>query len=289
MKVLLIAAEGQVQEALVEYFTLRKRSFDVVGRDWLAAADNLSAATLTIPADIGVVLNTLSLDCLTQPLNESQLLSFVDLAQACERADIPLMLLSSCQVFDGVDGGRHREKDQVSPASIAGAQLSKMEALLAEHCSRPIILRTGPVFSGVGDNLLTALLAQFQLGEPLCLSSSGKSCPVHAQDLARVFSAIIDQLSCGCESWGVYHYCSSDPATYHQFGEAVLAAASQYLPESEQSLLLEPLDTADSNWPSPLLKCGKILNTFGVKQLPWRSFIMPTVKAIFASQAIKEK
>lgn len=288
MKVLLIASVGQIREALVEQLTLRGRQFDVVGTQWFSPDSCDSEASLTVPADIDVVINTLSLECLEQLADESLVQSLTILAQACERAGVPILMLSNSQVFDGIDGGRHRELDQVVPASRVGALLSRMETLLAECCSRYIIVRAGPIFSSVGDNLLTTLLTRFQRGEQLHLSSSGKSCPVHAKDLARVLSAIVDQLSCGCESWGTYHYCSSDPATSYQFGETVLAVASQFSSASEQSLLLEPIDTADTYWPRPLLKCENILNTFGIKQLPWRSFVVPTVKKFFESEVVKE-
>ncbi len=279
MTVLVIALDTQVRAALEAQLTVRNRAFECRGLEWLQA----NQASCSIPGDVSVVVNTLSLEYLDaggEP--DSALLS--GLLQSCEQAAIPLLHLSSDQVFDGIDGGRNREDDPVAPASRIGAQLSRLEELVRTGCQRHIILRTGPLFSSQGDNVLTRLLQGIQQGEALSLSNAGKCCPLHSSDLARVVTAIIEQLACGAEPWGNYHYCSSDPASNYQFAETVLAVASQYSPVSEPSLQLESLEINDTSWSRPLLHCNKIRNAFGIKQLPWRTFISPSVKKFFDQQ-----
>ena len=190
-----------------------------------------------------------------------------------ERHELTIDRLHEC--------GRHREEDDVAPASRVGALLWRMEERVRAACKQHIILRTGPLFSAQGDNLLTSLIARLKDGATLALSTTGNSCPVHVSDLARVVSAIIDQLSCGAEPWDTYHYCSSDPVSSYLFAETVLAVVSQYRPAGAQPPLLESQDTADTRWPHPLLNCDKLLNTFGIKQLPWRAFLVPAVKQMF--------
>ncbi|WP_159931251.1 hypothetical protein [Oceanicoccus sp. KOV_DT_Chl] len=34
------------------------------------------------------------------------------------------------------------------------------------------------------------------------------------------------------------------------------------------------------------MNCDKIRNTFGIKQLPWRAFVVPTVKKIFENKTV---
>ncbi len=281
MKVLVIALNGQIRDALVAQLGLRNRLFDSVGSEWFDPDGPVDAQRppLKIPSNTSIVINAISLECLEQQQEDDVTGRVALLAQACEQAAIPLIQLSSSQVYDALDGGLHREEEEVVPASRIGAMLCRIEELVRGGCKQHIILRTGPLFSGVGDNLLTSLLADFRQGETLRLSSTGNSCPTHAGDLARVISAIIDQLSCGAGPWGTYHYCSSDPASSYLFAETVLAIVSQYTPV-DQSLILEPQDVTDGNWQRPLLNCEKILNTFGIKQLPWRTFILSTVKQI---------
>ena len=291
MKVLIIALDHQIRDALEAQLDIRGREYESVGLEWLKHEGlvDVQNPPLTIPGDISVVVNALSLECLEQLLADEELVaSLALLAQACEQAAIPILQLSNSQVFDGSDGGRYRETDEVVPASHVGGLLSRMEELLRGSCSSHIILRIGPLFSAVGDNLVTTLIRQFKSGATLSLSNGASSCPMHAQDLARVVSAIIEQLSCGCDSWGTYHYCSSDPVNEYQFAETVLAVASQYAEAYDHSLKLEPVDIANTDWPRPLLNCEKLLNTFGIKQLPWRTFVVPAVKAIFQQQSTEE-
>ncbi len=291
MKVLIIALEHQIRDALEAQLAIRGRDFESVGLEWIKHEGPVDVQNppLTIPNDISVVVNALSLECLEQHLADEELIeSLALLAQACEQAAIPILQLSNSQVFDGTEPGRHREVDEVVPVSRIGGLLSRMEELLRGSCNSHIILRTGPLFSAVGENLVTDLLRKFQQGDTLNLSNGASSCPMHAQDLARVISAIVDQLSCGCESWGTYHYCSSDPANEYQFAETVLAVASQYTQAPDHPLKLESVETMDGDWPRPLMNCEKILHTFGIKQLPWRAFVVPTVKTIFQQHSAED-
>ncbi len=291
MKVLIIALEGQIRQALEEQFTLRKRPFQTVGEEWFCADGpvDVQRPPLKIPEDVGVVVNALSLEWLLSGAEKSLVEPLSLLAQACEQAAIPHIKLSSCQVFDGSDGSRFRETEEVLPGSREGALLARMEELLRGSSNRHIILRTGALYSSVGDNLLTNILSRFERGEELSLSNKGKRGPVHCSDLARVVSAIIDQLSCGCEGWGTYHYCSSDPATSYQFAEVVLSVATQYSAVTESPSLVEADEGSTTDWPQPLLNCEKLLNTFGIKQLPWRAYIVPTVKEVYQPEPTVEE
>jgi dTDP-4-dehydrorhamnose reductase len=288
VKVLVIAFDAQVRDALETQLAIRDRRFSSVADEWfapvvpsaiVAPGAGSTQPSLVIPEDIGMVVNALSLESIELGSSKRLMDNLALLVQACERQKLPLLHLSSSQVFEGHEGGRHREETAIAPVSQAGVLLAEMEGLVRQGCSQHIIVRTGPLFSAIGENLLTALLGGFNRGETLLLSSSGNSCPVYAGDLARVISAIIDQLSCGAQCWGSYHYCSSDPVSHHRFAETVLAAASQYTEAGSQSL--QAADSLDNSWPQPLLNCGKILNTFGIKQLPWRSFVAPSVKDIY--------
>lgn len=278
MKVQIIALQGQIRDALEAQLAIRGRSVvTTIGE----SPHTPPANGWQIPEDIGIVVNALTLESLEQQADEAYLDSMVSLAQECERAGIPIIQLSASQVFDAGSSRRFKETDIVAPSSQIGAMLSRMEELLRGSCRHHIILRTGPLFSSAEGNLLTKLIARFRQETPISLSSLDNSCPMHTRDLARVVSAIIDQLSCGCESWGTYHYCSSDPASSYQFAETALAVVSQYAESDPRPLMLEPSDDPHTEWSRPVLNCDKILNTFGIKQLPWRSFIVPTIKKIF--------
>ncbi len=278
MTVQIIALEGQIRDALEAQLVIRGRVVVTAGGE---SAHAVPANGWEIPEGVDIVINALTLESLEQEPDEAYLDSMVLLAQACEQAGVPIIQLSTGQVFDGGSSRRFKETDLVVPSSRIGAMLSRMEELLRGSCSHHIILRTGPLFSSSGDNLLTDLIARFRQGNSISLSSLDDSCPMHTKDLARVVSAIIDQLSCGCESWGTYHYCSSDPASSYRFAETALAVVSQYAESGPRPITLEPSSNPHTEWSRPVLNSDKILNTFGIKQLPWRAFVVPTIKKIF--------
>lgn len=278
MKVLVITQDSQIRDALVTQFGIRNRSFVCVDDDCSAIHHDV----LMIPPDIDIVVNALSVDELQRP---SVLERVEQLASACARAKIVLIQLSGSQVFDGLVGGRHREEDAADDSgSCIGTSLLRVEHIIAESCPRHIILRTGLFFSAVGSNVLTVLLNRFKVQKPLLLSSVGNTCPIHTSDLARVISGLIDQVSCGGKAWGIYHYHSSDAASHFKFAETVLAAVSQFDDRLAEGVDLVSVDEVDAAWSQPLLNCEKILNTFGIKQLPWRSYVMPSVKQIINPQ-----
>jgi dTDP-4-dehydrorhamnose reductase len=212
-----------------------------------------------------------------QPLIDEAL----QLAQACDEYGFPLIHISSSLVFAGLDEGPFTEKDTVVPASFEGVVLSRVEELVRGATTAHIILRTSQLFSSVGANPLTQLLQRFEAGGSIKLPDTVFSPPTYVDDFARVITAMIDQLSCGAQLWGTYHYCSSDSVSQFQFAEAVLAVASQYLDVSANHLALAVGTQEDDGWDFPELKCEKILYTLGVKQFPWRVFINAAVKQYF--------
>lgn len=281
MKVLVIAQDGQIRDALEKQLTIRRREHLCVGPEWLDPAGPSCKNSLKMPEGTGVVVNAVSLQSAERGDEDLAVKKVEVLARACVKRRVPLIHLSSSVVYDGAEDGVHKETEAAVAVSDLARLLLRMEGVVSAVSSRHIVLRTGPLFSSIGDNLLTRLLYRLESEDKLILSDRGESCPIHAGDMARVVSAIIDQLSCGAEVWGTYHYCSADYVTHFQFAEVLWSAVSRYKKAVAKAPALEASDVLDSEWSSPLLSCEKILNTFGIKQLPWRSFIAPTVKKYF--------
>ncbi len=280
MKILVISSSLQLVDALGAQFDRRERRYAVAAADQCQAEPQLEQLLSTSAA--GMVVTAMGLESLIR-FDDAILETLALLVKVCARRGLPILQLSGSQVFDGLDGGRHREEDPATPASRAGAMLWRMEELVRSAPSH-LILRTAPLYSAVGSNLLTRLLADFRRGGVVERSTGGQCSPTWAGDLARVVSAIIDQLSCGADCWGTYHYSSSDPISSYQFAETSLAVASQYLDVEALKLSLDIATERDVEWPRPLLNCDKIRSTFGVRQLPWRSSIGAVVQQVFEGE-----
>lgn len=199
------------------------------------------------------------------------------IAKCCQRDKACHLLVSSSRVFSGQLDRLYHEGDAPDGEDSVAHALAEAERIVAEGCERFLILRLGPVFASQGVNLVTQMLGDMMSGKHLVLDNNLRGCPVASEDGARVISGVLDQLSTGAELWGIYHYCSSETATFYEFAEAILAAASQFSEFSPDAVELKELEAGAPRL-NRTLECSKIRNTFAIKQLPWRRTIADQVK-----------
>ena len=214
-----------------------------------------------------------------------------NLAKACGDLAIPLLHLSSDYVFDGHYESGYTEADQASPLGLYGESKWQGEELLREALPQHVILRVSWVFSAIGDNFMRRALLQAKGQEEIFAADDRRGCPTSASDIARVIVAILKQLHNGAENWGTYHYCCAEITTRYGFTEAVLAAAGQY--EKLKAEKLVPISSSqlgnDAERPaSSVLVCNKLLNDFGIRQLPWRSQLVAMIREHYQSDELSE-
>jgi dTDP-4-dehydrorhamnose reductase len=209
------------------------------------------------------------------------------LARASQILKLPFMHVSAARVFAGLEGRSYREDDYPDGSSSISQLLISAEVALRDNCEQHVILRTGPIFSPVGINVVTHLLGQLHAGGALSLSRRQSGCPLAAEDAARVISGMLDQFSCGLQAWGIYHYCSSDITNCYEFAEVLLAAASQY-EEFAGEAVLSAAEEGGENIVSRNLNCSKIKDTFAIKQLPWRASVAGHVKQYYTEMSPQE-
>ncbi|MCP4212134.1 MAG: sugar nucleotide-binding protein [Halieaceae bacterium] len=198
-------------------------------------------------------------------------------AKACQRSGTAYLFVSSSRVFSGQLDRPYVETDRPDNDETVGQLLAQAEQFVEKACQRHLLLRFGPVFSDGGTNLISQILGPLSDGDSLILDNNLRGCPIAAADGARVILAILDQLGTGLEAWGRYHYGSSDTATYYEFAEALLAAASQFSEFSSSAVQLES-ESGDLASLDRTLDCALIRNTFAIRQVPWRSAIGDLVK-----------
>lgn len=189
-----------------------------------------------------------------------------NLAKACRSQGVVLIHLSDDSVFAGRKSGAYRERDKPDSKSPLAKHMLKAESYVCRRALKHIVLRTGPVISATGDNLFTKVFDRLRLGQHLEMSDN-KICPTPATDVARVAIAMILQIGCGAEHWGVYQSACGDPASLYNFAEAIIATASQYGHIRREDVRL---DQREADGEHVILNCHKIFSTFGIKQRTWR-------------------
>jgi dTDP-4-dehydrorhamnose reductase len=279
VNVVLISPSGPLSEAIRNQLALRERSLVAIDLDDLHTFD---AALLrdSIVIDADVLACCQLIDGVSDECHTRRLAARESLLQSCRALEVPYLLLSDGRVFDGITEQSHDylEADDITAASSAGKQFAEFEHLVMSVAGRGVVLRTGPLITEEEGNFLGGCLVTMREGKVLTLNDSLMSCPTPVADLARVVSGMVDQLCCGAPCRGVYHYNSSGVASAYEFAEVVSAFASQFVaPVADIAL-----EDAGVTWTPrvPVLSCGKILQDFGIKQLPWRAYLPHMVRAV---------
>jgi dTDP-4-dehydrorhamnose reductase len=198
------------------------------------------------------------------------------LALAAAATGCFLLQLSDCQVFSGQQASAYRETDEPDTQTPYGAMRWASERAVIDICPRHLILRTGELFSSLGSNVLTSLIDAWRKGESAPVSIRYQFCPTAVRDAARVIVALLQQLSCDIEPWGVYHYCGTDAVSYRDFARLVKQILES---QPECDFPMEMHEIADGLPPlSWALDCGKIRDKFGIKQHAWRAGLTSGVK-----------
>lgn len=188
------------------------------------------------------------------------------LAQQCAQRDLVLIQPSSYRVFKGDKSG-FTESDGVHPRDSVGQLYVQVEQHAAQ-VSRHIILRLSWVVGWQGVNLLTKILNPLTSGGTAEIVSERRGSPVSTDDIGRVVSAMVKQISCGSSNWGVFHYGAADVCTEIELARYIAKRVDGkieikgQIQEVTTGATLEPLSAA--------LGYRRLMDSFGVQPRKWK-------------------
>lgn len=230
----------------------------------------LSALSGWIPEDTDLVVNALWMadpELAEQDPEATRHAAFslpMALAEHARAHGMGLLQLSTAYVFDGRKQSAYIASNPGQPFNQLGNWQWECEQAIRTLLPRHLILRTGWSLGRFINKVQ-------QLGgsmTTLSLSSRHRGQPVASRDLARVITAMILQVDCGAEVWGTYQYAGAEEVSQYDLGLAIVGLSDmpddlRVIDEVPEWAALEPENTT--------LGCTRIRNTFGIKQLPWRS------------------
>ncbi len=210
------------------------------------------------------------------------------LAEACDRADIPLVHLSTDYVFNGQATRPWREDDPIEPLGVYGQSKAEGEARVRLAVPRHVVLRTSWVFAGHGHNFVRTMLRLGRERRELGIVDDQHGGPTAARDIASACLAIADRLVEGFgDGYGTFHYSGAPATTWCGFARAVFEAAE---PHGITPPEIKPITTAD--YPTPaarpansVLDCGRIETVWGISQPNWRPALADAVADLLAESA----
>lgn len=139
------------------------------------------------------------------------------LASAAEASGAALIQVSTDYVFDGTSCVPYTEEVAPCPDSVYGSTKLAGERVVMENCSRSMIIRTGWLYSGYGNNFVKTMLRLGRERETLGVVFDQIGTPTYANDLARAIFAVIDR---GILS-GIYHFSDEGVCSWYDFALAI--------------------------------------------------------------------
>lgn len=193
------------------------------------------------------------------------------LAEACASKSVPFIQLSSFRVFgEAYSSAGVGETAEPAPEDGVGLRLLRMEraALL---CPVAIVLRLPWVTDLVKGCLFDRLMPQLLENSLPPVSDHHRFNLVSAGFVVRTLIALIHQVFCGAENWGVFHLRSSDMSSEAEFVDATIRIL-----HSEAGLKLDMPQVISGKEEGRLLVGSGNLNgcrctdDFGVQFPSWR-------------------
>ena len=188
-----------------------------------------------------------------------------------------LVHYSTDYVFDGSGSRPWLETDTPAPLSVYGRTKLEGEQLIAEACSRHLILRTSWVYAARGSNFAKTMLRLAQERERLTVIDDQWGAPTGADLLADVTAHAIRHLHKRPEDAGLYPCVAAGETTWNAYAKYVLACAQVSNPAiAIKAKEVAPVPTSD--FPTPAvrphnsrLNTGKLQATFGLGMPHWQA------------------
>lgn len=191
------------------------------------------------------------------------------LADTCRSLDIIVLHLSSFEVYDASIRRPDESDTHFSNTPKAQALLQSDRSMLALNQS--IVLRLSWMINFIGDNVFADLTsAILNSDKPIACNNHFKGLPTLVEDISRVIVAILKQIDCGAENWGVIHYASEGAAT--ELGIANMIHEALLSKNIERPLPIA-LDNKHTAYCVParsaLLDSSRCMANFGIQPGSW--------------------
>ncbi len=143
-----------------------------------------------------------------------------NLAVCCANADIPMLYVSTNEVFDGRRRQPYHEYDWANPQNAYGYSKWYGERALRQINPRHFITRTAWLFAHGGGNFIQAILSAAKAGKPLQVVCNEIANPTYTKDLAEAIARLIET-----DRYGTYHLVNQGAVSRWQFARYVLDRA----------------------------------------------------------------
>jgi dTDP-4-dehydrorhamnose reductase len=188
------------------------------------------------------------------------------IALACQTLDIPLLYVSTNEVFEGQPRREYQEYDQPAPINPYGYSKWVGEQVVRELVRKHYIVRTSWLFAHGGKNFIHTMLNAAQQGETLRVVTNEIGSPTYNDDLAE---AICQLITTGC--YGIYHLVNAGSTSRYGFARLALDLAGY------TEIPIQPISLAEYPRPSRPPEHAVLRNfaaaRIGIALRPWQDAV----------------
>ncbi len=138
------------------------------------------------------------------------------IARITAKLKIPILFVSTNEVFDGKTAKPYTENDAPHPKTVVGKNKLLAEEIIRRTNSHHYIIRTMWLYSKWSDNFIHAIVRKANQNKSVKLVSDEIGAPTNAIDLAKVISKLIRT-----KKYGIYHLVNTGEASRLDFGKEV--------------------------------------------------------------------
>lgn len=241
-------------------------------QDW---CDEQRVLDLLEPSSPAVIINPLH--CFEPQAVAEEPCLYQALASVCAQRDLTVIHLSSSLVFgvaQQAEFGAAGESLTPEPDTDLGQALRQAELAFAQ-AHRTIILRLPWLLDGESGMIAEACKA-LSTRETVVASEQWRVAPVYVEDVVRTCVAMVQQILCGAENWGVYHLHSSDACSEAEF----IGCIARHLTHFKKDLAAIALGAGEERFfpGNGWLEGSRCTNDFGTQRRSWRKGIKAKVR-----------
>ncbi|MBB6128195.1 dTDP-4-dehydrorhamnose reductase [Mucilaginibacter lappiensis] len=198
-----------------------------------------------------------------------------NLAQACKQYGAVLVHTSTDFVFKGDKPYPLIETDVADPISIYGLTKLEGEQDVVNILPRHFIIRTSWLYSEYGNNFVKTMLKLGAERDELKIIADQVGTPTYAIDLA---AAILDIITSGSESFGIYHYSNEGVTSWYDFAKGIFDLSATQV--KAYPIRTSEYPTRATRPAFSVMDKAKIKTTFNIQIPYWRDSLITCLERL---------
>jgi len=203
-------------------------------------------------------------------------------ALACQQLDVPLVYISTNEVFDGTASQPYLEFDRPNPINSYAYSKWAGEQVVQQLLHRFAIVRVAWIFGGPRSFVRTVLrLAQERTALSMVDDEIGN--PTYAPHLAHALRQLVEH-----QAYGVFHLVNEGACSRFSFAQAILEQAGY------NHVRLSPIPLAAYKRDSTPPRFGALRNfvaatDLGIQLLPWQDALAQYHQSLVHPQSLVDR